>query len=350
MTDKLPPIYFYLPQGKLLYPPHYQTLASHLADSADFYWEGFAYGVFCWTFQTYLRLQANGFPCELVRSMPCEGIVLSHRDCFPDNLRPGPDLLMVCLQAERGRHPYAQIHVVQNPQAHTLRKFIKTPWSSYYIPHWPQPGLVPRAEARGDRFENVVFFGNEENLAAELKKSEWQEQLKCLGLSWHVVNRDKWNNYSDTDVVLAVRDFDNRAHTTKPATKLYNAWHAGVPAILGCESAFRAERKNELDYLEVTSPDDAILALKRLRNDKALRHAMFENGRIRAEETHHTKITAQWCRFLTTLAVPAYYRWRTSSHLARETFLGYRYLVHTISKIELRVKRITTKLFLWKKS
>ena len=326
MAEKLPPIYFYLPQGDLRYTPRYQLLAGNLPESADTYWEGFAYGVFCWTLQTYLRLKADDFPCELVRSMPVEGIVLSHKDCFPDNLQPGPRLLIVCIQAERKRHPYAQLHVVQNSQDKMLRKSMMPLWGTYYIPHWPQPGLIPRAPACGNRFENVAFFGNEENLAPELKEPSWYEQLNALGLSWRVVTRNKWNDYSDADVSLAVRDFNGQAYTLKPATKLYNAWHAGVPAVLGCDSAFRAERKSELDYLEVASLDDVILALKRLRDDKALRHAMIENGRIRAEETQLAKLVTMWRSFLIDKAVPAYAHWCTASDWNRRTFLINCYL------------------------
>jgi hypothetical protein len=201
-----------------------------------------------------------------------------------------------------------------------------TLWDNYYMPHWPQPGLIPRDPGRSDRFENVAFFGNEENLAPELKEQSWHEHLNALGLSWHVVSPDKWNDYSDVDVILSVRDFNGQAHPLKPPTKLYNAWHAGVSAILGCESAFRAERKSELDYLEVASLDEVILALKRLRDDKALYHAMVENGRVRAEATQPAKITARWRSFLTDIAVPAYEQWCAASDWNRRTFLIQSYL------------------------
>lgn len=218
--------------------PQYHLLVENLPESADIYWEGFAYGVFSWTLQTYLRLQATGFPCKLVSSMPEEGIVLTHRDCLPDNLQPGSRLLIVCLQADRKRHPYAQLHIVQNAQA-ALKKSVTPLWDNYYIPHWFQPGLIPRHPERGDRFENIAFFGKEENLAPELKQPSWNEQLQALGLSWHIVSSDKWNDYSYVDAVLAVRELNIQAtYTSKPATKLYNAWQAGVPAILGCDSAF----------------------------------------------------------------------------------------------------------------
>ncbi len=339
MAEKLPPIYFYLPEGDLPYPhpSHYRLLAADLPESADTYWEGFAYGVFCWTLQTYHRLQADGFPCELVRSMPDEGIVLSHRNCLPDTLQPRPRLLIVCLQADAMRHPYAQFHVVQNSQDKRLKKSTISLGSTYYMPNWSQPGLIPRDLARGDRFVNVAFFGNEVNLAPELQDPSWREQVEALGLSWQVVSRDKWNDYSNVDVILSVRDFNSKAHTLKPATKLYNAWLAGVPAILGCDSAFQAERKSELDYLEVTSLNDVIVALKRLRDDKALRQAMIENGRIRAEEFQPSSMTAGWRNFLTDVAVPAYERWCAASDWDRQSFLMRRYPAAGIQSLQSRV-------------
>ena len=38
----------------------------------------------------------------------------------------------------------------------------------------------------------------------------------------------------------------------KPPSKLFNSWLAGVPAVLGHESAYRAERRSDLDYIEVS--------------------------------------------------------------------------------------------------
>ena len=135
MSNKLPPIYFYIPQSD--WPK------DEMPESADTYWEGFARGIYCWVLQTYLRLKADDFPCELIGTMPTEGIVFTHRDSLPDKLKkPGSKLLIVCLQAERQPHPYAQLQVVQNPQQLHIQS--KCFWQSYFIPHWRQPGLIPR--------------------------------------------------------------------------------------------------------------------------------------------------------------------------------------------------------------
>lgn len=317
--SNLPPIYFYLPESDSL---------KEMPD-VNTYWVGFRLGIFAWTLQTYLRLRAEGFPCQLVQSMPAEGIVIAHRDSLRADTQPGPKLLIVCLQADRGRHSYAQTHIVQNPkgllyQIMLLGDKYLLPGGIYYMPHWPQPGLIPRCVDRGDRFENVAFFGVERNLAPQFKNPAWQKCLEDLGLKWHAFSDfSRWHDYSNVDVVVAVRSFDNRDYTWKPATKLYNAWHAGVPAVLGREPAFQAERKNELDYLEVNSIDDTARALKRLREDSALRRAMVENGKKRAQETHPQQIARRWQQLITEELVPEYEAWISSSW-RRLTFIKRR--------------------------
>lgn len=303
--------------------------------SVDDNWNGFGIGIYAWSLQTYLRLQADNFPCELVGELPTEGIVLVHRNCLRahHNLKPGPKLLLICIKAELKQYIYAQLHVVQNPLEMLLLK------DSYYLPHWPQPGLIPRDLRRSDRFENVAFFGHEANLAPELMHPSWQKQLDALGLRWQpVINRNRWddyseidtrwNDYSKIDAIVAVRSFDRQqSFQTKPATKLYNAWLAGVPAVLGSESAYQAERKSELDYLEVASPTDVISALKRLRDDPALRRAIVSNGQVRAQAIQPSSLTARWRNFLENIAVPTYSRWCAKPRWLQQMLLARSYLM-----------------------
>ena len=53
-------------------------------------------GQYDWTLQTYLHLKDAGVPCQLVDTLPSDGIVLSHRDFLPTRVRPGPHMLLVC--------------------------------------------------------------------------------------------------------------------------------------------------------------------------------------------------------------------------------------------------------------
>lgn len=305
-----------------------------MPERPNIYWEEFGRGIYCWTLQTYLHLKASGFPCQLVGSLPNEGIVLAHRDSFPYSLRPGAKVLMVCMKADQNPHPYAQLHLVQNPQEVLLLR------DSYHIPLWPQPGLIPRDPARGDRFETIAYFGLTFNMAKEFKDPSWQKQLEALGLHWQVVRRDRWYDYSDVDAVIAVRSFSRQDYTWKPATKLYNAWHAGVPAFVGGDSAFRAEYKSELDYIEVNSVDELIVALKCLRDDPARRQAMAENGRVRAMETKPEQLVARWSNFLTEVAVPTYEQWCKASKWSKQTFLQRRSWAIRMNSITQRLRSL----------
>lgn len=309
----MPPIHFYLP------PQHWpKTIPSN----PDEPWLGFSVGLYAWTLQTYLRLRLVGFPCKLVAHLPETGIVVVHRNLLSRLgrvLHPHPQRLLVCLKADLPPYPYAQLHVVQNGrEAEAVRDY-------HFIPHWPQPGLIPRDGQRADRFETVIFCGHRANLAAELQQPAWAEQLRDLGLTWQPrlsdhrwdgdqsIPRD-WHDYSQVDGVVALRDREHPARRVafahKPATKLYNAWLAGVPAILGPESAYRAERQSDLDYIEVDSAEAAIQALQRLQQTPGLRQAMIRNGLKRAQSRTPAAITECWVDFFETVAIPAYERWR----------------------------------------
>jgi hypothetical protein len=142
------------------------------------------------------------------------------------------------------------------------------------------------------------------------------------------------------DVILAVRGFGKSGFSWKPPSKLVNAWHAGIPAILGYELAFRSERKSELDYLEVTTPAEALAALKRLQDDKNLREKMIENGRIRAQETTVTRMVERWSNFLLNKAVPRYERWCNGSDLSRQSFLQLRRLAVETRDIRHQIRNV----------
>jgi hypothetical protein len=325
-----PPIYFLIPRQH--WPP------GGLPQTVEALWPWLVsrgkrgVGPWVWTLQTYLHLRTSGVECELADALPRKGIVVSHRDFLPEESRPGRELFLVCILADReaptpwgsGRHPYAQLHVVQNPKDPLLTHAHKL-WKGYYLPFWPQPGLLPRAAARGDRFEHAAFVGS--NPAPEFSTSRWKTGLKELGLSWDVMPVERWHDYRQIDVVAAVRSFGRSGdYPYKPASKLWNAWHAGVPALLGPEAAYRCERKNELDYLEITSIDDALRAVQRLRDDPELRHAMVANGTRRALELTPAKITALWATFLDETVCPTYARWEGRGEASRILWCAGRFL------------------------
>lgn len=283
-----------------------------MPQSPDTYWTGFRGhlrgGVYAWTIQTFQRLRDAGMNVELSGQRPTEGILVAHRKSVPRDYVPPPGVLFVCLRADATFHPFAHFHVI-------LNRLARNPWyPSVYMPHWPQPGLIPRDPARGDRWENAAFFGDDACIASEMRTEEWTSILRELRLQWNHVPPDKWHDFSEIDVVVAIRDFAGKhRYANKPPTKLFNAWHAGVPAILGRESAYEYERRGPLDYLEARKVPDLVAALRRLRDEPPLRRAMAANGRERAVESEPAIITARWREFFENTVVPAFEKRRTAA-------------------------------------
>jgi hypothetical protein len=199
-------------------------------------------------------------------------------------------------------------------------------WRASFIPHWPETDLIPRDPARGDAFANVSYFGMPTRLAPQLRGRHFAATMREHGFNFRIVDRDKWNDYSDTDAVLAVRSFARLPFRKFPPTKLYNSWVARVPALLGAETAYQAERRSPLDYFEVGSVDAILQALARLRADPGLRAAVVHNADERAAGVAPDRIADAWAAFLTTVAVPAYHEWRARSTASRTAFLCMRLL------------------------
>jgi hypothetical protein len=125
---------------------------------------------------------------------------------------------------------------------------------------------------------------------------------------------------------VAIRSFDGRSYDYKPATKLHNAWLAGVPAILGPESAYRAERRNERDYLEARTYEelrDYVVTLKRRPELRRALRVQAEANRSRVDPEAKAR---QWWELLTGPVSDIYEQWKSQSVLGRAMFLSKRWL------------------------
>jgi hypothetical protein len=122
---------------------------------------------------------------------------------------------------------------------------------------------------------------------------------------------------------VAVRPNTSDPYCHKPASKLVNAWRAGVPALLGPEYAYRSLRRSELDYFEVTSADAAIEALRRLQASPGLFGDVVQNGLARAKDFEYDRIIEQWAHLLFEVVVPRYLQ--RGNRLYRSIPIGLRY-------------------------
>lgn len=318
------PIAFFIP--KSLWPQDFPTTVAEN-------WAGYGLGLYAWTIQTYLQLAAAGTNCTLTSQLPETGIVLCHGNVLRSTHIPvSSRRLLICIKAEGPLSAIAQLHIVQNP---TEASFFT---NRYFIPHWPQPQLLPRDQSRGDRFENLAFFGHQDNLAKELQSYAWQVALAERGLRGRVVananpwnqyrNLDvRWNDYRDIDAIVAVRSFNpwrrwlTGGFSYKPATKLYNAWLAGAIAILGIESAYRKTGQPNKDYAEVASFKSLLNSLDRLKADREWRRSLITQGDVRGREYTPEKVVRKWNTFLAAIAIPAYQEWTSYTPWQRQQSL-----------------------------
>ncbi len=321
-------VVFYIPASAFRHEPP----PTHLGDYRE--WVHRAHvrhfagvGKFNWILQTYLHLAAAGVPCRLSETFPAAGVVITHRFFLPDNFRPNARQLVVCVLADKeqpgseGRHPFAQHHLLQNP-ADPLLVEPAALWPATFVPFWTQIDLIERSLTRGDQFSNIAFFGIEENLAPELKQPEFLAAIAEQGYTFRCVQRRQWHDFSAVDVVLAIRSFDAESYHWKPATKLFNAWRAGVPAIVGHDSAYEAVRRGPLDFLRVDTLDGLHAALRQLTGNPGLRQDMAANGRERAKEIDDAHITRRWAGFIAAVAIPHQQRWCGETDEQRADFFA----------------------------
>jgi len=270
-------------------------------------WHELQRGERAWVLQTYLRLARAGHPATLTSRLPRSGIVVFHAKdrralALGRRSRERRDLVLVAVRGDVGRAPGADFEVVQNRRSADGH-------GRFFVPHWPQPGLLPRDEARGTRLARIAYKGFDRNLDPWFRTAEWQDFLAARGIRWLVdsvpfAERDTrgealdWPDFRSVDAVLAVRPAACPRGDAKPATKLVNAWLAGVPALLSPDVAFRELRQSPLDYLEVTRPEDARSGVSRLLADPDLYRSMVANGRRRAASFTAAAVLDRWVELL----------------------------------------------------
>jgi hypothetical protein len=295
---------------------------------ADYYrpeWGGSS----SWIVQTYLQLKLRGLDVNLVdRYLPDRICVVSREELMQRNLwrgLPFRSYLVVC-QQDRPRPEICAHRIVQNP-LNILRP------TDHLMQYWVQPELRSRNRDRGTQVSRLAFKGRWYYLPEAFKNSEFVAQLTSLGFTFstlpdYEVSISDWSEFSETDVVLAIR-YSNREYLeSKPASKLINAWAAGCPALLGPEPAYQALKQSHLDYIEVHTPDDVIAALQNLRDNPDLYQAMVENGWQRSQEFTADQLSLKWRNLLAEPISTGYAQWQQQSPLwkaaGRPIQFGYR--------------------------
>ncbi|PZX52087.1 glycosyltransferase family 1 protein [Algoriphagus chordae] len=253
-----------------------------------------------WIVQTYLRLKKLGCNVDISDKFPTSGVVvlLSNKDSLSsldDSFKSIPkDVIIVTIRADelQWRPMLSDVEVVQNGLFANNK-------DCFFIPHWPQPGIIKRESSRGNTIKNIVFKGGRGSLESVFYSDSWIDGLKARDIDFKFNTEHtntNWMDYSDSDLTLAVRPLfnDKYQRSDKPASKLVNSWFAEVPALLGPEYSFKELRKSDLDYIEVTTVQNALSEIDRLKDDKNLYDQMVQNGIKRSQDFTADATVLKW--------------------------------------------------------
>jgi len=279
-----------------------------------------------WIVQTYLELKRRALNVNIVPSLVQGQICVAHYDDILLKEMPVKSFL-VGIRGDRPDIHVSAMNVVQNK--HVIRN-----GRDFFIPHWSQPGLILRDSSRGNAIRTIGYMGLRFNLDPAFLDAPFLRRLEQLGLTLEV-REYPFQDYSDIDLILAVRPGTPYDINLKPATKLQNAWLAGCPALLGPESAYRQYRQSDLDYIETESPEHALHAIHTLQENPRLYSDMIENGRARGAEFTHDKIAKRWIQFFDGPVTEAYECWLSS----RPRFFCLDYPVFAVSAARHKLAR-----------
>lgn len=310
------PIYFY-------YPNNFSEIIDYKS------------GLDCWILKTYLILKENKTKWNIAigDSIPEVGIILFHKGFFPKNIIPSKNQLFVCIQADYGRYKYAQCHVLQNPAGLNNFKFSKKSYfeqklfpfvKNNFVSHWNQDNIISRDKSRGLLFENVCFYGVPQNFPKEIMNQDFKDQLSNEGIVLNIITDSaKWNDYSQADCVLAIRDFGNKAHFNKPFSKIINGYLAGVPVIVGNESsALYLKNKVKLDIPIVKTKEECLKVIKEIKKEyqKKLDEVQQDNEKLKFFKD--TSILLEWERLIQDLQ-QKFIVWQKSNIVTKKLFYQF---------------------------
>lgn len=287
------PLHFLVPRAC------HDRLANATIDDLSRDWSHFVMnGEHAWACQSYVILRHFGFDARLDLPRNRTSLVFAHYTRLNQMHWLG-DSYIVCLRADYPKSPIANFHIVQNPRQESPR--------AAYIPHWPMPAVMPRNPTRKDVC-TVGLMGIPWQQADMIPL--WKDSILSRGLLLRIIGADgRWNDFSDIDILVAIRSFDDSTHDTKPPWKLLTAWTARIPLIAGRDSAYQHIGIPGKNYLVATSLDDALDAIDRLCNSPQLYNAIVQAGLEEVKNYQLVHIIDRWQFILTTRILPDYTKW-----------------------------------------
>ena len=268
-----------------------------------------------WILQSYVRFHQAGLRPTL-SDHPVSGKV-NFIDGWHLRLSNRPSGIFVLVTRADSRRPFMGNYWIEQ---NGLRG---TGTCHDWIPHWPQPDIQPRDPSRGSAILNLGYKGLAKNLDAAFAETRLGPLLREAGVDLQHDLEDRasgmlrWNDYRSLDLCLAVRNLTKTDARGKPASKLINAWAAGVPALVGPEPAFLELKETELDFIEVRRPEDVVAAVAKLRDQPSLYTAMVENGLRRARDFTVDRVLQRWIETLSGPVRLKFERWERTPGIVK---------------------------------
>lgn len=238
-----------------------------------------------WCFHAYRMLLKRGnLPVFCSNRLIRDAVNIVHATQLSD-INGDPSFFSVCVQGDYPDEHDAHFFIVQNLNQLSVNK--------YYMPHWVQPGIIKRSFLRHG-VHSVAYVGPNEveiPMNYEQKLNQFLEPYHIRVVS--LVGK-LWYDFSNVDVLIGIRSFDNNPHNTKPPSRLFTAWHAGIPFIGGCDSAYTQVGRPGMDYLQVDSLEMAAKAVMLLKDDKWLYSRLVTNGSSKAWQYSNENIARLW--------------------------------------------------------
>jgi hypothetical protein len=175
------------------------------------------------------------------------------------------------------------------------------------LPLLPQRGLISRAADRGARIERVALKAWRHNVPDSVLDPTFAEQLAAMGVELRVDTETdsppRWHDFHDIDVALCIRRFHPQydiddTYQQKPATKLVNAWCAGVIPLVAPEAAYLDLVADGQDAIIVRDADGIIEALRRLKADPAYVRNLLDRGAVKAVHWKVDAVLDDWQQLL----------------------------------------------------
>ncbi|WP_066014055.1 hypothetical protein [Endozoicomonas atrinae] len=205
-----------------------------------------------------------------------------------------------------------------------------------YVPQWPQPGLILRDSQRGNDVKTVAFFGQpKRNLAEAFQSEAFLSELNKRNIEFIIKGKSsnsvEWHDYSNVDIVIAVRDVPVELLKIKPVNKATNAWLAGALCITGDEPAITAAFNSNEAVLHATTVDGVLSIIDRLQRQPELFSELLTEGQKLAQDYSEPSVLSYWIR-MEEFVTPEFEQWRKTGKAERLVNYSRRRILNRISK------------------